>query len=124
MPIMKGSIYEKCEELLIKDNNNDVNIIFKLESKLIDLLDKKYLVYEDDDIDRIPNTRLYNVNGVNVSRYKVLRYLNTLRKNNIEIDSNILTYVMNRNSINTYAEFNLIKDEITRLYSDTKERSV
>lgn len=124
MPIMKGSIYEKCEELLIKDNNNDVNIIFKLESKLIDLLDKKYLVYEDDDIDRIPNTRLYNVNGVNVSRYKVLRYLNTLRKNNIEIDSNILTYVMNRNSINTYEEFNLIKDEITRLYSDTKERSV
>lgn len=124
MPIMKGSIYEKCEELLIKDNNNDVNIIFKLESKLIDLLDKKYLVYEDDGIDRIPNTRLYNVNGVNVSRYKVLRYLNTLRKNNIEIDSNILTYVMNRNSINTYAEFNLIKDEITRLYSDTKERSV
>ena len=87
-------------------------------------MDKKYLVYEDDDIDRIPNTRLYNVNGVNVSRYKVLRYLNTLRKNNIEIDSNILTYVMNRNSINTYAEFNLIKDEITRLYSDTKERSV
>lgn len=124
MPIMKGSIYEKCEELLIKDNNNDVNIIFKLESKLIDLLDKKYLVYEDNDIDRIPNTRLYNVNGVNVSRYKVLRYLNTLRKNNIEIDSNILTYVMNRNSINTYEEFNLIKDEITRLYSDTKERSV
>lgn len=124
MPIIKGSIYEKCEELLIKDNNNDVNIIFKLESKLIDLLDKKYLVYEDDGIDRIPNTRLYNVNGVNVSRYKVLRYLNTLRKNNIEIDSNILTYVMNRNSINTYAEFNLIKDEITRLYSDTKERSV
>ena len=124
MPIMKGSIYEKCEELLIKDNNNDVNIIFKLESKLIDLLDKKYLVYEDDGIDRIPNTRLYNVNGVNVSRYKVLRYLNTLRKNNIEINSNILTYVMNRNSINTYAEFNLIKDEITRLYSDTKERSV
>lgn len=124
MPIMKGSIYEKCEELLIKDNNNDVNIIFKLESKLIDLLDKKYLVYEDNGIDRIPNTRLYNVNGVNVSRYKVLRYLNTLRKNNIEIDSNILTYVMNRNSINTYAEFNLIKDEITRLYSDTKERSV
>lgn len=124
MPIMKGSIYEKCEELLIKDNNNDVNIIFKLESKLIDLLDKKYLVYEDDGIDRIPNTRLYNVNGVNVSRYKVLRYLNTLRKNNIEIDSNILTYVMNRNSINTYEEFNLIKDEITRLYSDTKERSV
>ncbi len=124
MPIMKGSIYEKCEELLIKDNNNDVNIIFKLESKLIDLLDKKYLVYEDDGIDKIPNTRLYNVNGVNVSRYKVLRYLNTLRKNNIEIDSNILTYVMNRNSINTYAEFNLIKDEITRLYNDTKERSV
>lgn len=124
MPIMKGSIYEKCEELLIKDNNNDVNIIFKLESKLIDLLDKKYLVYEDDGIDRIPNTRLYNVNGVNVSRYKVLRYLNTLRKNNIEIDSNILTYVMNRNSINTYEEFNLIRDEITRLYSDTKERSV
>lgn len=124
MPIMKGSIYEKCEELLIKDNNNDVNIIFKLESKLIDLLDKKYLVYEDNGIDKIPNTRLYNVNGVNVSRYKVLRYLNTLRKNNIEIDSNILTYVMNRNSINTYAEFNLIKDEITRLYSDTKERSV
>ena len=124
MPIIKGSIYEKCEELLIKDNNNDVNIIFKLESKLIDLLDKKYLVYEDNGIDRIPNTRLYNVNGVNVSRYKVLRYLNTLRKNNIEIDSNILTYVMNRNSINTYAEFNLIKDEITRLYSDTKERSV
>lgn len=124
MPIMKGSIYEKCEELLIKDNNNDVNIIFKLESKLIDLLDKKYLVYEDNGIDRIPNTRLYNVNGVNVSRYKVLRYLNTLRKNNIEIDSNILTYVMNRNSINTYEEFNLIKDEITRLYSDTKERSV
>lgn len=124
MPIIKGSIYEKCEELLIKDNNNDVNIIFKLESKLIDLLDKKYLVYEDDGIDRIPNTRLYNVNGVNVSKYKVLRYLNTLRKNNIEIDSNILTYVMNRNSINTYAEFNLIKDEITRLYSDTKERSV
>ena len=124
MPIIKGSIYEKCEELLIKDNNNDVNIIFKLESKLIDLLDKKYLVYEDDGIDRIPNTRLYNVNGVNVSRYKVLRYLNTLRKNNIEIDSNILTYVMNRNSINTYEEFNLIKDEITRLYSDTKERSV
>lgn len=124
MPIIKGSIYGKCEELLIKDNNNDVNIIFKLESKLIDLLDKKYLVYEDDGIDRIPNTRLYNVNGVNVSRYKVLRYLNTLRKNNIEIDSNILTYVMNRNSINTYEEFNLIKDEITRLYSDTKERSV
>lgn len=124
MPIMKGSIYEKCEELLIKDNNNDVNIIFKLESKLIDLLDKKYLVYEDDGIDKIPNTRLYNVNGVNVSRYKVLRYLNTLRKNNIEIDSNILTYVMNRNSINTYEEFNLIKDEITRLYGDTKERSV
>lgn len=124
MPIIKGSIYVKCEELLIKDNNNDVNIIFKLESKLIDLLDKKYLVYEDDGIDRIPNTRLYNVNGVNVSRYKVLRYLNTLRKNNIEIDSNILTYVMNRNSINTYEEFNLIKDEITRLYSDTKERSV
>ena len=121
MPIIKGSIYEKCEELLIKDNNNDVNIIFKLESKLIDLLDKKYLVYEDDGIDRIPNTRLYNVNGVNVSRYKVLRYLNTLRKNNIEIDSNILTYVMNRNSINTYEEFNLIKDEITRLYSDTKD---
>lgn len=124
MPIIKGSIYEKCEELLIKDNNNDVNIIFKLESKLIDLLDKKYLVYEDDGIDKIPNTRLYNVNGVNVSRYKVLRYLNTLRKNNIEIDSNILTYVMNRNSINTYEEFNLIKDEITRLYGDTKERSV
>ena len=42
-------------------------------------MDKKYLVYEDDGIDRIPNTRLYNVNGVNVSRYKVLRYLNTLR---------------------------------------------
>lgn len=124
MPIIKGSIYEKCEELLIKDNNNDVNIIFKLESKLIDLLDKKYLVYEDNGIDKIPNTRLYNVNGVNVSRYKVLRYLNTLRKNNIEIDSNILTYVMNRNSINTYEEFNLIKDEITRLYGDTKERSV
>ena len=124
MPIIKGSIYEKCEELLIKDNNNDVNIIFKLESKLIDLLDKKYLVYEDDGIDKIPNTRLYNVNGVNVSRYKVLRYLNTLRKNNIEIDSNILTYVMNRNSINTYEEFNLIRDEITRLYGDTKERSV
>ena len=124
MPIIKGSIYEKCEELLIKDNNNDVNIIFKLESKLIDLLDKKYLVYEDNGIDKIPNTRLYNVNGVNVSRYKVLRYLNTLRKNSIEIDSNILTYVMNRNSINTYEEYNLIKDEITRLYGDTKERSV
>lgn len=124
MPITGGSIYEKCEELLKKDSNNDVNIVFALEGKLIDLLDKKYLVYEDDGIDKIPNTRLYNVNGVNVSRYKVLRYLNTLRKNNIEIDSNILTYVMNRNSINTYEEFNLIKDEITRLYSDTKERSV
>ena len=124
MPIIKSSIYEKCEELLRKDNNNDVNITLGLNKDLINLLDKKYLVYEDDGIDRKPNNRLYNVNGVNVSRYKVLRYLNTLRKNNIEIDSNVLTYVMNRNSINTYEEFNLIKDEITRLYSDTKERSV
>ena len=124
MPVIDGSIYEKCEELLKKDSNNDIDIILGLDKDLINLLDKKYLVYEDNGIDKIPNTRLYNVNGVNVSRYKVLRYLNTLRKNNIEIDSNILTYVMNRNSINTYEEFNLIKDEITRLYSDTKERSV
>lgn len=125
IPIPEKSIYEEVENILKKNDNNDMDVIFKMNSSLVNLLDKKYLVYVDDGIDKIPDNRLYNVNGVNVSRYKVLRYLNTLIKNNIEIDSNILTYIMNRNSINTYEEFNLVKDEITRLYSDIHiERSV
>ena len=39
MPIIKGSIYEKCEELLIKDNNNDVNSPnYDFDSSIIDML--------------------------------------------------------------------------------------
>ena len=106
----KNPIFSIYETILSENKNNEITAV-SLEDPRIMQLDQKYGVDNDDGS---VNEFLYEFNGVKISRFKVLRLFETLKKSfdnfdmfdSKEIDySKMLLYAIIRNSIITDEEF-------------------
>lgn len=87
-----------CFDFAIKDLEKEDSILTKLE---------KYINPKD--------SRVYEIEGIRISRNKVLRLYHILKLNNYEITPDIMIYVMSRNSYLTQYQFERLASGIMEI---------
>ena len=102
------------DRIIETNPNNSISVVLEVQKKLINLLDSNYLKIEENGY---PNYRLYNINGVMISRTKFLRIFNTLIVSGINPSVNSIMYALTKNSIITKEECDIVYSEITNLYN-------
>ena len=86
-------------DAIVANSNNDTITDFVVQDEYIKQLDQLYL----------ENKLTYNFNGVLISRFKVLRYYQTLITNpNIDSSREALMYVITKNSMLNQSDYNNI----------------
>lgn len=103
-------VLKKEYEDIIKHSGNDVISNVSLQDSLILKLDKNYL-------DR-NNPLVYNFNGVVISRFKVLRYFETLLSNNLILPQDALLYCITLNSMLNYQEYSKVRDCVENICAE------
>ena len=94
---------------VVDNNTNDVISDISLKDRLIEQLD---VLYKSPDSDLI-----YNLNGVIISRFKVLRYYQTLISSNSLIvpSKDVLLYAITKLSMLNEEEYNTIIDCVNKI---------
>ena len=107
--VLDEFIINDINDYIDNDTNNIINSSYQInisgDNPYITILDKEY---------KIDNYR-YNINGINISRNKVIRNISKLNK---EVLSNneLLTILIHNSVLNTY-EIEIVKESITKLFN-------
>jgi hypothetical protein len=64
------------------------------------------------------NPLIYNINGVIISRPKFLRIYNAIIKREYDETEDLLLFALTKNSIITQQQFDVVKNEISKLYKN------
>ena len=64
------------------------------------------------------NPLIYNINGVIISRPKFLRIYNAIIKREYDETEDLLLFALTKNSIMTQQQFDVVKNEISKLYKN------
>lgn len=76
-----------------------------------------------DELYSDPNNNLiYNINGIIISKNKVLRIYNNMLSRNIPDSVELLLFALTYNSIITQQQFDIIFDEINKIYSNKEKK--
>lgn len=106
-------IYDTYDEYIRKSNNNICNFYIEI----INRLDNNFIPKDDTGY---PDKRLYCINGVNISRMKVIRYITTLRSNGLDESIDMIMYAITKNSLLTSDEYKKIETVIYELFKEKK----
>lgn len=91
------------------ENLSNSNINIKLKK-----LDELYLQKD--------NPLVYNINNISISKNKVLRIYNNLLERNIEDSKELMLFALTYNSIITQEQFDIISDEVNKLYFNKEKK--
>ena len=64
--------------------------------------------------------RAYNIDGILISRYKVLRYMTTLIYNGMNESKDMLMYAITKNSFLTKEEYEKIETVVENIFQNIK----
>ena len=98
---------------IINNHQSDEITELVLNNSIIKKLDS---MFKDSN-----NDLIYNFNGVIISRLKVLRYYETILANNIEINDNLLLYIITYNTMLNEEEINNIKLSINNIKNNGRK---
>ena len=115
--IERKPIYDVYDEYIKKSNNNTIIINFNSYVKIIKLLDDNFIPRDDNNY---PDMRLYIIDGIRVSRMKVIRYISTLLFNGLDESFDMLMYAITKNSLLTSDEYKKIETAIYELLNEKK----
>lgn len=110
-------IYDAYDECIKKSNNNTIINSFNSYVKIIKLLDDNFIPRDDNNY---PDMRLYNIDGIRISRMKVIRYISTLLFNGLDESFDMLMYAITKNSLLTSDEYKKIETSIYELLNEKK----
>lgn len=99
------------EEIIKKSDNNTIAFEFLYQLPSINSLDKEYLSKQ---------ARSYNIDGVLISRNKVLRYMTTLIYNGMNESKDMLMYAITKNSFLTKEEYEKIETVVENIFQNIK----
>ncbi len=115
--IERKPIYDTYDECIKKSNNNTIINSFNSYVKIIKLLDDNFIPRDDNNY---PDMRLYNIDGIRISRMKVIRYISTLLFNGLDESFDMLMYAITKNSLLTSDEYKKIETSIYELLNEKK----
>ena len=110
-------IYDAYDECIKKSNNNTIINSFNSYVKIIKLLDDNFIPRDENNY---PDMRLYNIDGIRISRMKVIRYISTLLFNGLDESFDMLMYAITKNSLLTSDEYKKIETSIYELLNEKK----
>lgn len=110
---------EYCDEIINSKVCNKINVVSEAQKSLISLLDKEYMVLDENGY---PTYRLYDIGGVMLSRYKFLRIYNALIINGVRPSLNSILYSLTKNSIITKEEFDIVFENISNIYNELSSK--
>lgn len=99
------------EEIIKKSDNNTIAFDFINQLNSIKILDKEYSSKQ---------VRAYNIDGILISRYKVLRYMTTLIYNGMNENKDMLMYAITKNSFLTKEEYEKIETVVENIFQNIK----
>ena len=105
---------------------NEVNIIkLKKPLKLLQFIpfELAKAIYKPKILDKeysSKQVRAYNIDGVLISRYKVLRYMTTLIYNGMNESKDMLMYAITKNSFLTKEEYEKIETVVENIFQNIK----
>ena len=99
------------DEIVKKSDNNTIAFDFINQLNSIKILDKEYSSKQ---------VRAYNIDGVLISRYKVLRYMTTLIYNGMNESKDMLMYAITKNSFLTKEEYEKIETVVENIFQNIK----
>ena len=99
------------DEIVKKSDNNTIAFDFINQLNSIKILDKDYSSRQ---------VRAYNIDGVLISRYKVLRYMTTLIYNGMNESKEMLMYTITKNSFLTKEEYEKIETVVENIFQNIK----
>lgn len=109
-------IFNEFENITLKQDNNEINLalndIENDENSLLKILEK----YRDEE-----NPSIYVINGIRISRIKVLRLYTTLKINGIHPSIYSFMYILTKNSYITQEEFNDLYSTINNLINNKEK---
>lgn len=88
-----------------KDLNNGDSILSKLE-----------------DYVPIDNKKVYIINGITISKNKVLRLYHILKLKSFPVDINMMLYIMSRNSYLTQEQFDMLKTGMIKIMNQGEKK--
>ena len=98
-------------EIVKKSDNNTIAFDFINQLNSIKILDKEYSSKQ---------VRAYNIDGLLISRYKVLRYMTTLIYNGMNESKDMLMYAITKNSFLTKEEYEKIETVVENIFQNIK----
>ena len=99
------------DEIVKKSDNNTIAFDFINQLNSIKILDKE---------DSSKQVRAYNIDGLLISRYKVLRYMTTLIYNGMNESKDMLMYAITKNSFLTKEEYEKIETVVENIFQNIK----
>lgn len=118
-----STIFNRYNDILLESskledfNFSIINYYLKVSQTNLKFKDFDRLYFNLD------NPLIYNINGIVISRNKVLRIYNNLLARNIDDTIELLLFALTYNSIITQEQFNNIYAEIGKIYS-SKEKKI
>ena len=109
-------IFKEIEKVLSLNNNTDISMSLNDLSVDNTILSKLEKFVSPD------NPMLYVINGIQISRLKVLRLYNTLKLNGYNDSIYSIIYILTRNSYITQEQFDKLKVTIRDLLKDKEKR--
>jgi len=101
---------------ILANNENDKITDIVLNFNIIQELDKLYKKTDDD--------KIYNFNGIIISRLKVLRYCETFISNpEITMSQEVLLFAVTRNSMLNESEYKIVKECVEKVMSKRRNLS-
>ncbi len=98
--------FKLYDEAIVRSENDDISLVNGAYSYVIKALDNCFF-------DPSADIYTYKINGIIISRIKVLRFLNTLIDKEFDINEDLLLYVITKNSILNEEEYNKIRDTLS-----------
>lgn len=99
------------DEIVKKSDNNTIAFDFINQLNSIKILDKEYSSKQ---------VRAYNIDGILISKYKVLRYMTTLIYNGMNESKDMLMYAITKNSFLTKEEYEKIETVVENIFQNIK----
>lgn len=99
------------DEIVKKSDNNTIAFDFINQLNSIKILDKEYSSKQ---------VRAYNIDGILISKYKVLRYMTTLIYNGMNENKDMLMYAITKNSFLTKEEYEKIETVVENIFQNIK----
>lgn len=114
------SLIKEMEKCISKSSNNGMGLAVRV---LENQTSKTILKSLEKLVD--PNDKLvYNIEGIKISKNKVLRLYNTLKSYNFEENIVLILYILTKNSYLTQEQFEILRGQVEIMLEDVKQNDL